>query len=259
MSTKFVKTKNLLVFGGTSEEHTLLAALSSFELHITLCVASNYGRLMLEDQPHVSVLVGRLDTDQIRELMLENGYIGVVDATHPYATEVTKNIKAAAAITGTPYFRLQRGKSHMGNAVIVASMSEAAEYLNKSYGNVLVTTGSKELSVFANVTDYKERLYTRVLPTVASIEACLGAGFSPSHIIAMHGPFSAELNIAIIHQFEIKTIVTKDGGAAGGFPEKLAAAEATNASLIVVSRPEEDGLTLDDVIFEITKILEASV
>lgn len=250
--------KSLLVFGGTSDEHALIKALSPFELHITLCVASDYGRLMLEEQPNVSVLTGRLDAGQIRELLLKNGYIGVIDATHPYAVEVTTNIKAAAAETGTPYLRHLRDRSHLGNAIVVSSISEAAEYLGKTTGNVLLTTGSKDLSAFTRVKDHNERLYPRVLPTVESISACLKAGIPPNHIIAMHGPFSAALNIAMMRQFDIKTLVTKDGGTAGGFPEKLEAAEATKVTLLVVSRPAEDGLTLGGVITEITKITEAA-
>jgi precorrin-6x reductase len=123
-------------------------------------------------------------------------------------------------------------------------------------GNILLTTGSKELTAFTEIPDYETRLYPRVLPAVESIEACLSLGFQASHIIALQGPFSKELNIALMRQFEIKAIVTKDGGKPGGFPEKLDAARELGAEVIVIRRPDEEGLSEDDVILELTKLLE---
>jgi precorrin-6x reductase len=249
--------KKLLIFGGTSEEHTLISALETAPVHITLSVASEYGAALLpKETPKLKIHTGRLDARQIADMIRSGGFAAVVDATHPYAVEVTRNIKNAAAETGTPYLRLLREKSGLEDTFTIGSVKEAAEKLNEFSGNVLVTTGSKELAEFTSVTDYKNRLYPRVLPSVESIEACLSLGFPASHIIAMHGPFSAELNTALMRQFAIKAIVTKDGGAPGGFPEKLEAARELGASVIVIRRPEEEGLTQADVIKELSRLLE---
>lgn len=250
--------KKLLIFGGTSEEHTLLMALAPYPLEITLCVASTYGQLVLNNHnPNLSVHVGRLTASEMKDLIIHEGFFCVIDATHPYATEVTRNIKAAATETGIKYLRLSRKKSTLTTALIVSTMQEAAALLNTSQGNVLLTTGSKELSTFTGVSDYQNRLYPRVLPTIESIKACLDHGFQAKNIIAMHGPFTKELNIALMRQFGIQTLVTKDGGAFGGLPEKLEAATELAAKIIVVARPSDDGLILDKIIAEITKLLEA--
>ncbi|SHI00010.1 precorrin-6A/cobalt-precorrin-6A reductase [Sporobacter termitidis DSM 10068] len=250
--------KKLLIFGGTSEEHALVRALAPLGLDITLCVASDYGRLMAPAGHNMRVETGRLDLLQIRELLRREGFVGVVDATHPYAVEATKNIRAAAFESGVSYFRLLRDKSVPKSAVIAATVQDAAEKLNGTSGNVLLTTGSKELAAFTAVRDFKNRLYPRVLPTAESLGACMRHGFLPNHIIAMHGPFSQELNIALMRQFDIKTLVTKDGGALGGFPEKVGAAEELGAGLIVIRRPEEDGLTLGEVVTGVAKLLEVT-
>lgn len=251
--------KKLLIFGGTSEEHALLHALAPFDLNITLCVASDYGRHMAPagDQ-RLQVKTGRMDLIQIQELIRGEGFFCVVDATHPYAVDVTKNLKAAAAQSGIHYLRLLRERSIPERAAVVATMQEAAEKLNETSGNVLLTTGSKELSVFTGVRDFENRLYPRVLPTVESISACRANGFLPNHIIAMHGPFSKELNVALMRQFDIRIIVTKDGGSLGGFPEKLSAARELNADVIVIRRPEEDGLTLGQVVAGVSNLLEVT-
>lgn len=79
-------------------------------------------------------------------------------------------------------------------------------------------TGAKELAAFAGLD--AARLYPRVLPTVAGITACEGVGIPHRNIIAMQGPFTLELNLALMQQFHIRYLVTKDGGSAGGFAEK---------------------------------------
>lgn len=139
-----------------------------------------------------------------------------VDATHPYAVEATKNIRAAANAAGVEYHRLLRAASTLpAGSVVLGSAAQAAQYLAATQGNVLLTTGAKELAAFAGLD--AARLYPRVLPTVAGITACEGAGIPHRNIIAMQGPFTLELNLALMQQFHIRYLVTKDGGSAGGF------------------------------------------
>ena len=250
--------KKVLVFGGTSETRTLLNALIELRCAVTVCVASEYGKTLLaEAGPILTVLVGRLDAGQIEALIIDGGYPLIVDATHPYATEVTKNIQSAVSKTGVSYFRLVRESSDLNGAAVVSSAAQAAEYLKAVTGNVLLTTGSKDLAAYTVIPDYAERLYPRVLPAADSIEACLGLGFSASHIIAVQGPFSKELNIALMRHFDIKTLVTKDGGKRGGFPEKLEAARTFGAELVVIGRPNEDGLSQPQIIRALKTLLEA--
>ena len=55
----------------------------------------------------------------------------------------------------------------------------------------------------------------------------------------MQGPISAELNLAMLREFQIRFLVTKEAGSTGGFPEKREAAEKAGAVLVVIGRPEE--------------------
>ncbi len=121
---------------------------------------------------------------------------------------------------------------------------------------MLITTGSKELKEYTEVPGYEERFYVRVLPTQESIGACVNLGFPERHLIAMHGPFTKELNVALMRQFHVRTLVTKDGGANGGFFDKVEAAKELGAELIVIRRPADDGLCHDEVLEEVTRILE---
>ena len=87
-----------------------------------------------------------------------------------------------------------------------------------------------------------------MLPTVAGITACEGAGIPHRNIIAMQGPFTLELNLALMQQFHIRYLVTKDGGSAGGFAEKAQAAAQSEATLVVLRRPEECGETAEEIL-----------
>ena len=99
------------------------------------------------------------------------------------------------------------------------------------------------------------RLYPRVLPTVAGITACEGAGIPHRNIIAMQGPFTLELNLALMQQFHIRYLVTKDGGSAGGFAEKAQAAAQSEATLVVLRRPEECGETAEEILQRCRELL----
>ena len=110
---------------------------------------------------------------------------------------------------------MNRDGSAFNASDTVASVKEAARRLEGRAGNVLITTGSKELKEYTEVPGYRERFYVRVLPTQESIDACVNLGFPERHLIAMHGPFTKELNVALMRQFHVRTLVTKDGGAIG--------------------------------------------
>ena len=113
-------------------------------------------------------------------------------------------------------------------------------------GNILLATGSKELSVFSALPP--ERLFARVLPTHESIAACESLGLPHRNILALQGPFSQKLNEAMLEQYRIAWLVTKDGGGPGGFSEKLSAAERTGARLVLVERPADGGDGLEAVL-----------
>ena len=135
----------------------------------------------------------------------------------------------------------------------LAAFLRAAQYLAATQGNVLLTTGAKELAAFAGLD--AARLYPRVLPTVAGITACEGAGIPHRNIIAMQGPFTLELNLALMQQFHIRYLVTKDGGSAGGFAEKAQAAAQSGAVLVVLRRPEDCGETAEEILHRCRELL----
>lgn len=232
----------VLLFGGTSEGRELAVWMQKEGIDALTCVASEYGgELLPQDVP---ARVGRLEASAM-EAVMRQGFTHVVDATHPYAHVATETIAAACAATGLPRLRLVRDGDVAGDWLSADSPAQAAELLQTLPGNVLLTTGSKDLDAFGALW---ERCWPRVLPSLASLERCLALGYPAKQVICMQGPFTKELNLALLRQCHIKTLVTKATGAAGGFWEKVAAAKEAGCRLLVIGRPvHEQGLSLEEV------------
>ena len=242
----------VVIFGGTTEGRELSRVLAGEGVNVTVCVATDYGREEQGKMPGVTVLAGRRSASEKADLLRDAALC--VDATHPYATGITESVKAACAAVNVPYRRLLRAADDTAGHITVANAEKAAAYLANTEDNILLTTGAKELGAFAALPP--ERLYARVLPSREGISACEAAGIPHRNIIAMQGPFSEELNTALLRQYRIAWLVTKDGGAAGGFPEKARAAEACGAKLIVLQRPLENGESMEEIIESIREMKE---
>lgn len=241
----------LLVFAGTSEGRELCQVLSARGLTATACVATEYGRMSMPELAGITIRQGRMDKMEMEAFV--KGFALVIDATHPYAALATENIKAACLAGKVEYLRLLRPGIQPSQAVIpVASAQAAAEYLKGTEGAVLLTTGSKELAVFKQIPQYQKRLFARVLPSPEVVESCCRLGFQGAHLICMQGPFSYEMNVALLKMTNAKFLVTKDTGEAGGFKEKLEAAEKMGVKVLLITRPiKESGYTLQEVISRI--------
>ena len=235
---------NICVFAGTTEGRELVEFLTGQPVQVTACVATEYGETLLPEAENVTVRAGRIPAEDITRMLQETPFAVVIDATHPYAASITESLYRACRETGTEYLRLLRQSSQQAEDVVcVENTAAAAAFLERTEGNILLTTGSKELSSYSGITGFAQRVYARVLPMDASLEACREAGLKAAHIIAMQGPFSEEMDLATLRFADAAWMVTKDGGDAGGFPAKVAAARKAGAGLVVVGRPpQREGL-----------------
>lgn len=235
----------LCVFAGTSEGRRIVDFLRQQDANITACVATEYGGELIEPAEKLTVRSGRMDEPEMEEFFKNERFDLVIDATHPYASAVTENLMTACLNTETEYSRLERGgEGAPESAVCFPDVPAAVEYLSGTIGNILLTTGSKELGAFSGITDFAERTFARVLPVESSITACREAGLKPAHILAMQGPFSVGMNSAMIKSVNAAYVVTKESGKAGGFEEKALAAMKAGAKLVVIGRPESGALGL---------------
>ena len=237
-----------IVFAGTTEGYALCEFLAENRVSVYACAATEYGGSLLQENEFLHVSAGRLKTEDMEELFRKENPEIVLDATHPYAAEVTKNIRTACESAGVLYQRILRPEGEKNSeAIYVESTEEAAAFLSGTEGNIFLTTGSKELTKFTGIPDYKERLFARVLSIPSVIRSCAELGIEGKHLIGMQGPFSAEINEAMLRQFQCSYLVTKDTGLAGGFPEKMEACQRCGVTPVIIGRPlKEEGLSLQD-------------
>lgn len=264
---------NIVIFGGTTEGRQLAGYLIQLNkqqkmqnIQVHVCVASEYGAQVLPEDDALKVHVGRLEQADMQEFLQAVQADICVDATHPYAVLVTQNIYQACKVVGVPYVRVRRDMqeepvnadpdmqmrgTHIGDAdgkrytdetsdsIYVGDIQAAVDYLKGVTGNVLITTGSKELHLYTQIPDYGTRCTARVLPTRSVVEACTDLGFTGKHLICMQGPFDLEMNLATLRYADADFIVTKASGKNGGYDEKCEAALAAGVQLVVIGRPKE--------------------
>lgn len=245
-----ITLNRVLIFAGTTEGRTLSEYLSENRIEHMVCVATEYGEEVLSASPYMTIHQGRMDVGEMEKLMQTGSFAAVVDATHPYAVEVTANIRKASQEAQLPYLRLKRclDTETEGRVFYFHSNEECVDALEKTEGNILLTTGSKELATYCIHPLVKERLYVRVLPGMESISICTELGIKGKQMIAMQGPFSTEMNEAILHQFEIACMVTKKSGRLGGYPEKLEAAKRAGIPVYVIEPADtERGYSMEEV------------
>lgn len=243
--------KEILIFAGTTEGRELSEYLAVAGIAHTLCVATEYGEIVLKEHSLVKVHKGRMNQEEIEVYIKAGNFGAVVDATHPYAEVVTQNIKNAMQDMDIPYLRLKRESNVTSSYKKIHYFKDSvscAKALEKTDGNILLTTGSKELSVFAKFIDRKERLYVRVLPGIESLQLCMDCGIAGKQILALQGPFTTQMNEAMFRQYQIKCLVTKESGNAGGYQEKLDAAQNLGIPVFTIGCPaEQEGYTFEEV------------
>ncbi len=244
----------ILIFGGTTEGRILAETICENGGTCTIFVATEYGEEVLKnsekDITGLKIRKGRLDTVAMKGLLKQGKYSMVIDATHIFAVEVSQNIKEATSLANVPYYRLLRDKEQVDKEQNIAwfeNQISCIEYLKKTSGKILLTTGSKELSLYAADEELRRRLVVRVLPGADSIKICQENNIAGKQIIAMQGPFSQAMNEVIMKEYGIKIMVTKESGHAGGLMEKVMAAKKCGVRICMIGCPKEQGYSFDEI------------
>lgn len=232
--------KKVLVFAGTTEGRELAELLADSNIKCSVCVATDYALELMNDK-RLDVHCGRLTEEEMEVLMRDGKFDVVVDATHPYAQIVSQNVRQAADKESISLICLRRStESAEEGFVSFKTHEECSAWLSFQTGNILLTTGSKDLGSYAKNETIKNHLFVRVLPGEESIRLCTANGITGRQIIAMQGPFSAQMNECILREYSIDWMVTKISGHAGGFEEKVEAAKKAGVGVCAILPPSEN-------------------
>ena len=255
---------DIILFGGTAEGRRLADFLAYEHIDSIICVVSEHGRSLLPICENISIRCGKLPKEEMFDLFIKERPKLVIDATHPYASHISGTITDVCkelSIKQLSVHRaavLPRSITSADDVTSFDTIDEMIDYINGQDVNCTIfsSLGAKACSSLTKIKGYKERVYIRILPVEDSLKEALSAGFSPKHIICMHGPFSKNINRAMFEEINASTLLTKESGLAGGFIEKIEAARELGMNILLLNRPlSTEGLSIDETIKEIRRIL----
>ncbi len=250
----------IFVAAGTQDGRELAGTLLAAGYPVTASVVSSYGEKLLERYPGLVINDKPLDEEALADYIREHGVRLFVDASHPYAANVSQNAMKACRRTDVPYIRYERRTVPVNYEKVhyVENYEEAAKVAARLGKTVFLTTGSRNLKSFVFSEALKAHtLIARILPTAKVLEECEAMGLTPKQIVALQGPFSEELNVALYRQYGAEVVVTKNSGEIGGTDTKLTAAKALGLPVVMIDRPKLDydviGYTFDEILDFVNK------
>lgn len=242
----------ILVLAGTTEAWEAIRALAQQGLEVAATVVTGYGAELATAAGATRVWVGPLDDSGFRRLLEELKPRAVVDATHPFAVEISERAQSACRQLGVPLFRYVRppGRLPAHPLVVTVRDTEEAALAAVTGGTLLLAVGSRRLAELVRHPALRQkRLVVRILPDPRSLRLCLDLGIPPRDIVALQGPFSTDLNRALLRHYGADVLVTKESGSPGGLEQKIEAALAEGVKVVVIRRPrEEEGEELGKIV-----------
>jgi len=233
--------KRIWLVGGTAESAQLANVIAQANLPCTVSVTTAAAKSLYPEAPELQVLVGKFNLEQLEQFLQAENIVAVLDASHPYAVEISKLAIAAGERLQIPYLRFERPELEIDVPPHgpVTTLDSFDTLLAKAYlqGRVLLTIGYKPLSLFT-AWQNEATLFARILPSQAALEAALAAKFSAERLFAMRPPVPQEIERALWQHWQISTVVTKASGQPGGEDSKRAIAAELGVKLIVIQRPQ---------------------
>ncbi|MHB1418430.1 MAG: precorrin-6A reductase [Bacillota bacterium] len=231
----------ILLLAGTADAGEVLAVAKEAGYRVVASAVSEYGSLLTGQRGADACTVGPQDEAGLNLLIRDHRVRAVVDATHPFAVNISGLATKVCNQLGILYIRLERAEARWTGETTVIPVENFFEAGQKAtdLGKVIFSTlGSKHISVLWEAAQEKEcRLIARVLPEPGAINTCLNLGMPPRDVVAMQGPFSHELNKALFTQYGANVIVSKESGYTGGTDTKISAARELGIPLVLIRRP----------------------
>lgn len=230
----------IFLIAGTEDGRKLAKFLADKDFEVTASVVSEYGKKILEQYENIQINDKKLDTAELEKILREGDFKILVDASHPYAENISQNAIEASEKANIFYIRYERPEVEVTYKKIyrVESYEQAAEVSARLGKNIFLTTGSRNLKKFLSCEAVRDcNITARILPTAEVLAEC-EKFLSPKNIIAIQGKFSVELNAELFKHANAEVIVTKNSGEVGGADTKIAAAEMLNLPVVMIDRPK---------------------
>lgn len=225
---------------GTSEGRKILKGLNKYTDNLFVFTATKYGGYIYEEYNYNKISTVPLSKEELLNVIKENNINVLIDATHPYALNITKNAIDVCKQLKIEYLRYDRPScidkfKNCKNVIVVDDYNDLQNKLRNIKGNILNTTGSRNLDKILNW-KLDNRIIHRVLPSLNVIQQCFDMGIKLEDLVAIKGPISEDLNCGFIKQFDAKAMLLKDSGVEGGTLEKIKSCIKCNIYAFVIKR-----------------------
>ncbi|MFL0194672.1 cobalt-precorrin-6A reductase [Clostridium sp. WILCCON 0269] len=234
---------------GTSEGKNIVGGLNRFTDNILISTATTYGGELFNEYKYKFLNTKPLSFDELGQMFLKNNISVLVDASHPYAVEISCNCEKLCEKLNVKYLRYERASvcdkyKNKDKVIFVKDYKElidkikSIKELHNKNATILNTTGSKNVDKFI-CSGILNRIVHRILPSVEVMKQCFKLGINTEDIIAIKGPIGYKLNLGFIEQYNAKAIILKDSGIQGGTEEKIEAALYKDIYAFIIERKKK--------------------
>ncbi|KWT65375.1 Cobalt-precorrin-6x reductase [Hyphomicrobium sulfonivorans] len=221
----------VLILGGTTEAFQLAQRLAGDDRFDALYALA--GRTQKPLLPATTCRIGGFGgVDGLARWLVDERVSAMIDATHPFAAQMSRNAVEAAAITYVPLLRLQRAEWQLqpgDDWRIVADMAAAVAALGEQPQRAFLAIGRKEVAAFTAAPQHSY--------LVRAVDAPNAEGLPPqSQVILQRGPFTFADELALLQHNRIDIVVSKNAGGTAAYP-KIEAARQLGIPVVMVARP----------------------
>lgn len=235
----------IILLGGTKDSINIIEFIKNkYDSYILTTTTTEYGAKLAKEGGSDETIAKPLPKEEIIEIIKDENFDILIDATHPFAEHITQTSVSIANELKIPYIRFERPTTNLenidtSNIHYVKSFDDAGKLIESEFnnGNVLHFAGANTMEDILKYVSC-EKFYPRILKVPSSLKKCEELGVSDDHIIPMTGAASLEENIELIERYNARVMITKESGEIGGVIEKIEAANQKNIAIIMIQRPQ---------------------
>ncbi len=225
----------ILVFGGTTEGKIVARLFDTIQQSYFYSTRTDAHKEVKGKR-----IFGAMDKDEIIAFCIDHDIRLIVNAAHPFAVQLHRNIYLAAKEMGIETIRYERifpVPPHSSRVRYFSSYEEMiAALLASPYQNILALTGVQTISTFKPLSQQRN-CYFRILDTVLSRQKAQETGIANKQVIPMKPEADAKELIRLARSTRAEILLSKESGESGYFETKVQASDELNIPLWVVQRP----------------------
>lgn len=247
---------HVILIEGVKDSVKIINELSKLKLNVIVLLTTRFGKEQIEELDNVKVIDRLTTRESLMTLIKDNESGCVIDSSHAFATEISKNAMIACEKSEIAYLRYEKDEEiiNYSDLIKVENLEKAAKKAKKIDGNIILTLGTKNVCDFISKIGDPERVIPRILPDIEVISKLLSEGVLSSNIVAIKGPFTETFYFELFKHYNAKALVTRNSGDVGATTEKILASKKLGMKIILIEKPKLD---YKNVIKGITELIFA--